>query len=408
VSFSYGRRKPDVKRLLLVAASLLLAASSVLARTWYIQPDGSGDAPTIQAGIDSAWIGDIVELSAGIYRGTGNRDIEYFQKPITVRSATGDPWGCIIDCEGTEDNLHRGFCFGHDELPLSVLEGVCVTNGVNYWGGGIRCRNSSPTIQNCVLLGNTAIGSMGSEGGGLHCFGGLPVIRQCVFKDNTADGPSGGGGGAACVGYTNVLIEQCVFDGNIAVGGRGGGVAVAWQDCRPVIRDCAFYGNRADVEGGAIWCGSSTTVGFSLEGSTLVGNAAPTGAGIFYRVGSGGAEPPVVERSLLAFNTMGSAIYCLGASAVVEIRCTDIIGNDGGDWVGSIASQYGVNGNFTADPLFCGAGIGDFSLASTSPCLPGQHPDGYDCDLIGAFGEGCSGTTAVEQTTWGGIKRMFR
>lgn len=36
------------------------------------------------------------------------------------------------------------------------------------------------------------------------------------------------------------------------------------------------------------------------------------------------------------------------------------------------------------------------------------HPDGYDCGLIGALGEGCSGPTAVEHTSWGGVKAMFR
>ncbi|RPJ41534.1 MAG: hypothetical protein EHM19_11710 [Candidatus Latescibacterota bacterium] len=76
--------------------------------------------------------------------------------------------------------------------------------------------------------------------------------------------------------------------------------------------------------------------------------------------------------------------------------------------MGCIREQYGVNGNFSADPLFCDAPLGDFTLAATSPCLPGHHPDGDDCDLVGALGEGCAGGTAVEQTSWGGIKSLFR
>ena len=39
-----------MRTLFLAGAGLLLAASSSPARTWYITPDGSGDAPTIQAG----------------------------------------------------------------------------------------------------------------------------------------------------------------------------------------------------------------------------------------------------------------------------------------------------------------------------------------------------------------------
>jgi hypothetical protein len=41
--------------------------------------------------------------------------------------------------------------------------------------------------------------------------------------------------------------------------------------------------------------------------------------------------------------------------------------------------------------------------------LPGNHPDGYECGLIGAWGEGCScGPSETEPTTWGAIKAMYK
>ena len=41
----------------IVALVYLTAASPAQARTWYILPDGSGDAPTIQSGVDVAAVG---------------------------------------------------------------------------------------------------------------------------------------------------------------------------------------------------------------------------------------------------------------------------------------------------------------------------------------------------------------
>ena len=69
--------------------------------------------------------------------------------------------------------------------------------------------------------------------------------------------------------------------------------------------------------------------------------------------------------------------------------------------------ELGLRGNFSADPLFCDAAAGDFTLSSQSPCLPGNHPDGADCGLIGAFGQGC-GTVSVQPSSWGAIKEMYR
>jgi hypothetical protein len=79
-----------------------------------------------------------------------------------------------------------------------------------------------------------------------------------------------------------------------------------------------------------------------------------------------------------------------------------IYAHPGGDWVGCIASQLGVNGNIGADPGFC-AQPGDLHLCTDSPCVP-EHSGA--CGLIGALGVGCSicGPTAVTPATWGRIK----
>ncbi len=49
----------------LLTVSLILVSGAVQARTWNIANDGTGDAPTIQAGIDSSAVGDTVLVRPG-------------------------------------------------------------------------------------------------------------------------------------------------------------------------------------------------------------------------------------------------------------------------------------------------------------------------------------------------------
>ena len=49
-----------MRRVVWTLGLVCLTATFASARTWYILPDGTGDAPTIQAGIDSAAIADTV------------------------------------------------------------------------------------------------------------------------------------------------------------------------------------------------------------------------------------------------------------------------------------------------------------------------------------------------------------
>jgi hypothetical protein len=93
---------------------------------------------------------------------------------------------------------------------------------------------------------------------------------------------------------------------------------------------------------------------------------------------------------------------CQGGEAT--LTCCDIFGNEGGDWVGEIAGQYGINGNISEDPLFCDMANDDFTIQADSPCAP-EHSGG--CGLIGLMPVGCP-PTAVEQTTWGSVKASFR
>jgi hypothetical protein len=122
------------------------------------------DFDNIQAAIDDANDGDLIFVSDGIYRGQGNRDIDFLGKGIAVRSEHG-PTNCIIDCQGSADEQHMGFLFHSGEGPNSVLDGFTITNGYHEEAGAILCtyvsirdfRPSNPTITNCVITNNRGV-----------------------------------------------------------------------------------------------------------------------------------------------------------------------------------------------------------------------------------------------------------
>ena len=109
----------------------------------------SSDYPSIQAAIDAALDGDRIIVADGTYTGEGNKNLDLKEKAITVRSENG-PDNCIIDCE----NDGRGFYLHGGEEGGPVISGFSIKNGLADCGGGIYCINGSPTISNCIIIGN--------------------------------------------------------------------------------------------------------------------------------------------------------------------------------------------------------------------------------------------------------------
>ena len=286
-------------------------------RTWYILPDGSGDAPTIQAGIDSCAPGDTVLVGCGTYF---EHNI-YLASGITLRSETGQPDCVTIDA----DTLGRVFC--GVEVGDATIEGFTITRGSATRGGGIYFGAAHLTMSDCIFLDNEA----------------------------TVDG-----GGAACE-YCNVTFDDCVFSGNSTIEGCGGGIY--FKSASASISGCSFSDNTA---------GSGCHGAMSFFSST---------AGL--------------QNTIVAFSKAGEGVGCDTTSSV-ELTCCDIYGNAGGDWVGCISEQCGVNGNFCEDPSFCDHEGGDYHLGEGSPCGPDEQPD---CGLIGALGVGCYSGVQIEDET---------
>lgn len=103
------------------------------------------------------------------------------------------------------------------------------------------------------------------------------------------------------------------------------------------------------------------------------------------------------------------AVFCPGGADCPEtlaFRCNDVWDSKYADFYGFIYDPIGLNGNFSADPGFCGDGMGDFTLKATSPCAPDLSPPG--CGLVGALPVGCEDPTATSPVTWGVLKVRFQ
>jgi len=216
----------------------------------------NGPKRTIQAAIDAATDGDIVIVAEGTYSGTGNRDIDFSGKAITLRSIDpNDPEvvaSTIINCNGTKAEPHRGFYFHSREDTNTIVAGFTITNGYGHnephrkqptprcAGGGIFCdNNSSPYITNCIISGNYG------GGGGIACWhGSEPVITKCFITNNR----SGDYGGGIICSESSPTISQCVISGNHAVS-EAGGFWIFWYS-NPKITNCTIVGNSASTGGG--------------------------------------------------------------------------------------------------------------------------------------------------------------
>lgn len=335
--------------LVLLACSSNSSSAPPAPNTWRIAPDGSGAKPTIQEAIDAAAEGDTILLAPGTYRGPGNRDLELRGKAIAIVGEEG-PERTILDPQGKEGEPHRAFHFHEGEKEGTLVRGITITGGYvegpfpACYGGAILCHHSSPTIEDCRMIGNRS----GHFGGAMVCFeDASPVLRRIHFIANEAV--------------------------------NNGGAFGSKMRCHPKLSEVLFIENRA-ARGGAFWCWNA---GATIDRATFYGNESVYMASALW---TNQAEV-TIARSIVAFSKKPYPLDCTDNPASLTMVDCDVYANEGGDEIPDCTIARGI---FSQDPLFCDPATGNFGLKPESPCAPGRAPEGVESTgPIGAV-EGCA------------------
>jgi hypothetical protein len=100
-------------------------------------PEGDARWTNIQQAIHAAEDGWTIELCDATFAGLGNRNIDFHGKVLTLRSRSGNPENCIINCEGTNawQLSRRAFVFDGDDGAPQIC-GITIFDGRGGLEGG--------------------------------------------------------------------------------------------------------------------------------------------------------------------------------------------------------------------------------------------------------------------------------
>jgi hypothetical protein len=236
----------------LVAAMIVLAtAGPAFATTWYVEADGSGDFPTIQAAVDACVPGDVVELGPGVH----DDYVTYPHSPFWSRYVDVAVDGLTLRGAGIDQTIVGQVESGVHDDPAVV---------VTVYEDDIELRIEDLTLQLLDRPSTTLVASSRSgliiercrlagadRGVSAHISRGLE-IRDCEFVD-LADGLVNDGDHAGSIANTSferielgiyasnhqdLTLTGCRFDGSES-GGNSVGVYTESQG-RAELRDCEF------------------------------------------------------------------------------------------------------------------------------------------------------------------------
>jgi len=275
-----------------IALVIVSIAATTLcqAKTIYIDANGTGDYPTIQAAINGAINGDVIILLPGTYTGLGNRNIDCNGRSITIQST--DPCDPAIVASTVIDCQRNGRAFKFVKGETSLLAGLTIINGLfspspnNEGGDAIFCNNSNLIILNCVinkcgfggplysysssirykkskvkLTGCTVTNILSYYSIGIYCSDSNTEFTGCTITGNM-EGIHGY--------FSNAEITGCVINNNHS-GIFLEGYSLSWGYPSDIVNTARITDSIITGNASGIYCGH---INLTVERSTISDNIA--------------------------------------------------------------------------------------------------------------------------------------
>ena len=313
-----------------------------IGRTFYVDANYGGEQEgtkarpwrTVGQALKTAGNGDAILLAGGIYSENLVISRSVLLSGGHAPSSSPISWTRSISNFPTiVDGRQLGSVLTITGYVNALVSGLTLTNGRAGLGGGIHIEHAWVTLNDDIIIGNSATGAHGS-GGGLYALASTLTINKTHFLDNTAT--DWGGGLYLLRSYAT--IDQATFAHNSVVGGGGGlfaeqavldlshsavisntadccGGGVGGQHATLVLNHNQVSYNRVDPAsslGGGIYARESAV---HINANTVTDNRALAGGGIV-----SGAGDSVLVNNFVAGNHGGGILVQSGAIINNTIR----------------------------------------------------------------------------------------
>jgi hypothetical protein len=234
-----------------------------------------------------------------------------------------------------------GICSHGGPASVIIANIIAENTSDTGYGGGISCQYEGyPLIAGNIIRNNTTHLS----GGGIRCKNSTPTIIGNIIHGNVAPG-HGGAGGGIFLENSEYIIANNIIANNFA-GHSGGGISLFYSSAASYFSHNTITGNTADETAGGMYCYGEEEwfAGMAVRNSIFWDNNAPDGSEIV---------------------VIGSITY----GYILLFDFSDVQNGQDALQLGTEVTLDWGPGMIDADPLFLDPVNTDYHLSTESPCI---------------------------------------